>query len=134
MWSKVARLASPAPRKPATTELRADEPTFTRLFESLRTLLTSAPSEGSPDLLQTVKLQLGQLLAILKVEETSKEDGLLGPCIESALREGMLRVLVDLVEKDQPKGVRLELVKWFSRAVVELDEGFLAHSAVNKPL
>ncbi|GAA5950938.1 hypothetical protein JCM3765_004634 [Sporobolomyces pararoseus] len=134
MWSKVARLASPAPRKPSTTSLRADEETFTRLYESLRALLGSPTSERSPTLVQTVRLQLGQLLAILKVETVSKEDGLLGPCIEYALREGAFKHLVESVEKDEPKGVRLELVEWFSRAVVELDEGFLAHSAVNKPL
>ncbi|GAA5997296.1 hypothetical protein JCM5350_000984 [Sporobolomyces pararoseus] len=134
MWSKVARLASPAPRKPSTTSLRADEETFARLYESLRALLDIPPAERSPTLVQTVKLQLGQLLAILKVETVSKEDGLLGPCIEYALREGAFNHLVELVERDEPEGVRFELVEWFSRAVVELDERFLAHSAVNKPL
>ena len=134
MWSKVARLASPAPRKPSTTSLRADEETFARLYESLRALLGTPPAERSPTLVQTIKLQLGQLLAILKVETVSKADGLLGPCIEYALREGAFKHLVELVERDEPEGSRLELVEWFSRAVVELDERFLAHSAVNKPL
>ncbi|GAA5896400.1 uncharacterized protein JCM6883_006891 [Sporobolomyces salmoneus] len=134
MWSAVARLASPAPRKPSTNSIKANEPTFARLYESLRTLLGSPEADRSATLVQTARLQLGQLLAILKVETASKEDGLLGPCIEYALREGTFKSLVDLVEKDEPEGVRLELVEWFSRAVVELDEGFLAHTGVNKPL
>lgn len=134
MWSNLARLASPAPRRSSTTSLRADEPTFARLYDSLRTLLGTPRSEQPLTIVETAKVQLGQLLAILKVEATAKEDGILGPCIEYALREATFKTLVKLVEKDEPKGVRLELVRWFSRAVVELDEGFLAHSAVNKPL
>ncbi|GAA6022482.1 hypothetical protein JCM11491_001692 [Sporobolomyces phaffii] len=131
MWSKVARLASPAPRKPSTTVLRADAPSFARLYESTRDLLDSG---DSPALVQVVTLQLGQLLAILKVETVQTGDGLLGPCIEYALREGAFSEVVERVERDEPNGVRVAVVEWFTRAIVELDEGFLAHSAVNKPL
>lgn len=136
MWSAVARLASPAPRKASTSTqpLRADEQTFARLYDSLRALLGTADQDRPAALLEPVKQQLSQLLAILKVESVTKEDGWLGPCIEYALREGVFKVLVDLVQEDEPKGVRLELVEWFSRAIIELDEGFLAHSGVNKPL
>lgn len=135
MWSAVARLASPAPRKVSTTQpLRADEATFSRLYDSLKASLSTGGDERPPSILQTVKQQLAQLLAILKVESATKEDGWLGPCIEYALREGVFKILVELVQEDEPRGVRLGLVEWFSRAIVELDEGFLAHSAVNKPL
>ncbi|GAA5940265.1 uncharacterized protein JCM15063_002583 [Sporobolomyces koalae] len=137
MWSKVARLASPAPRRPSatTTHLRADEPSFIRLAESLRAQLSPSTDSRSSDLVQIVRAQLSQVLAILQVESVAKQDGAaLGPCLEYALKEGLFKTLVDLVEVDDPPGVRFELVEWFSRAIVELDEGFLAHGAVNKPL
>ncbi|GAA5846957.1 hypothetical protein JCM3766R1_004028 [Sporobolomyces carnicolor] len=138
MWSAVARLTSPAPRRSSTTAFRADEPTFVRLYDSLRATLLAAPTpataDASPVVVQNVRLELSQLLAILRVESAAKEDGMLGPCIDYALREATFRTLVELVEKDEPAGVRLELVRWFGRAIVELDEGFLAQNGVNKPL
>lgn len=131
-------MTSPAPRRSSTTAFRADEPTFVRLYDSLRATLLAAPTpattDASPVVVQNVRLELSQLLAILRVESAAKEDGMLGPCIDYALREATFGTLVELVEKDEPAGVRLELVRWFGRAIVELDEGFLAQNGVNKPL
>ncbi|GAA5889919.1 hypothetical protein JCM5296_003649 [Sporobolomyces johnsonii] len=134
MWSKVARLASPAPRKASATQTRADEPTFVRIYDQLRTLLASPTDARSPGAIATVSRLLAQLLAILRVEAAAAADESLGPCFEFALREAAFATLVELVEKDDPEGMRAELVRWYSKAIVDLDESFLAHSAVNKPL
>ncbi|GAA6061042.1 hypothetical protein JCM10212_004616 [Sporobolomyces blumeae] len=134
MWAKVTRLASPAPRKASSTPARADEPTFARIYEAVEGALASQAEQQASTDVDSVRRQLEQLLTILRVEAAGKEDGLLGPCVEYALRQGAFARLVELAQRDEPKGVRVTLVEWFSRAVVELDEGFLAHGGVNKPL
>ncbi|GAA5918806.1 hypothetical protein JCM1841_002746 [Sporobolomyces salmonicolor] len=134
MWSKVARLASPAPRKASATQTRADEPTFVRIYDQLRTVLAAPTDARSPGAIATVSRHLAQILAILKVEAAAATDASLGPCFEFALREAAFATLVELVAKDDPEGMRVELVRWYSKAIVDLDESFLAHSAVNKPL
>ncbi|GAA5892152.1 hypothetical protein JCM6882_005711 [Rhodosporidiobolus microsporus] len=139
MWAKVAKLASPAPRKPSssTSKPTADEPTFLRLVEQLSGLLDSPSGDGrSPvQTRENVARLLGELLRVLKAEQASAAaSSPLPPCLERLLLDNVLATLVGLVEKDEPQGVREELVRWYGRAIVELDEGWLSHSAVNKPL
>lgn len=76
---------------------------------------------------------LTQLLTLLATESASSAEPL-GPCLEFLLKHGVLSTLVKLVVQDEPLGVRCETIKWFGKAIVELDESFLVHSAVNKPL
>ena len=80
-----------------------------------------------------VARQLDYLLNLLSSETASAGEPL-GPCLELVLRQGVLSTLVKHASRDQPSGFRAEVTKWIGRAVVELDETFLTHGAVNKPL
>lgn len=57
----------------------------------------------------------------------------LGPCLEFLLKFEVLSILQKLTY-DNANGSRGELVSWFARAIAGLDESFLVHSAVHKPL
>ncbi|BGP44538.1 hypothetical protein JCM10450v2_000352 [Rhodotorula kratochvilovae] len=136
MWSKVAKLASPAPRKPSTPTAKPPSPGDTpRLFAQLEALLADAAAAGrAPEQTREgVARLLAQLLAALRAgasEVASAQP--LDEGTEHLLRENSLGTLVALVEKDS--GLREELVRWYGRAIVELDEAWLGHSAVNRPL
>jgi len=76
---------------------------------------------------------LAQLLGALKAGAAEAESaGVLPEGLEHLLREGSLGTLVDRVEHEA--ALREELVRWYGRAIIELDEGWLSHSAVNRPL
>ncbi|GAA6056768.1 hypothetical protein JCM3770_006123 [Rhodotorula araucariae] len=134
MWSKVAKLASPAARKPPSTPAPqppspADAP---RLFAELEAVLTAGAELAGPRRESVARL-LAQLLGALKAgasEVASAQP--LDEGTEHLLRENSLATLVGLVERDC--AVREELVRWYGRAIVDLDEAWLGHSAVNKPL
>lgn len=84
-----------------------------------------------------IQRHLGQLLSLLSAESSSpalSSPDSLGPCLEFLLKNGILATLVKLAAKDDPPGARAEVIRWYGRAIVELDESFLVHSAVSKPL
>lgn len=104
-----------------------------------KSTLNSAIIEGI-SLKQSNVIQLLQQLLELLSNETSStttyssSPGSLGPCLEFILKSGVLSTLSKLVLKDEPVGVRAEVIKWYGQAIVELDEMFLIHSAVSTPL
>ncbi|GAA5901591.1 hypothetical protein JCM8208_001550 [Rhodotorula glutinis] len=125
MWSRVAKLASPAPRKPAAPVV---PPLSTpQAVAQLVSLLASSPPPAAAASL------FDQLLDALKADSAQATTAdVLPEGIEHLLREGSLGTLVGLVEHDA--GLREEFVRWYGRAIIELDEGWLSHSAVNRPL
>ncbi|GAA5938569.1 hypothetical protein JCM10213_006969 [Rhodosporidiobolus nylandii] len=139
MWSKVAKLASPAPRRTASSTRpspSSDASAFVRLVEQLRTLLSSPAKDARPEQGQESAARLlGELLRTLKAEQGSASStSPLGTCTEHLLEEQVFDELVGLVADGEKQGAREELVKWYGRAIVDLEEGWLSHSAVNKPL
>lgn len=78
--------------------------------------------------------QLDQMLALLSYESSASTTEPLGTCLEHVLREGVLSTLVKHVSEDKVPDFRVEFTNWIGRAIVELDETFLTHGAVNKPL
>ncbi|GAA6035980.1 hypothetical protein JCM8097_005197 [Rhodosporidiobolus ruineniae] len=141
MWSKVAKLASPAPRKASSSASKpaADEAAFLRLVAQLKDSFSSATAQGEArtpaQARESTQRLLGELLRILKAEHGSAGGSStpVGACTEVLLRDGVLAELVELVERGQ-EDKREELVRWYGRAIVEMDEAWLCHSAVNKPL
>ncbi|GAA5997315.1 uncharacterized protein JCM10292_000173 [Rhodotorula paludigena] len=132
MWSKVAKLASPAPRRtPAPAQ--SPKPADTALiFSQLDAALAgSTPPRGPDETRELVARLLGQLLAALKTGSGGGV-GALDEGTEHLLQSNALSALVEQVEGDP--ALREELVRWYGRAVIELDEAWLSHGAVNKPL
>lgn len=137
MWSKVAKLASPAPRKPAA---RTDAPIATeQLFLRLRRVLdpddaAAAATASFSARAAEVERLLDALLQVLRTEARS-ETPPLGEELEHLLENNSLGSLVDLV-LDQSGGsaLRAVLLRWYAEAIDRLDGAWLSHSAVNKPL
>lgn len=157
--SWLARLASPGGRKPSTAgkAKAVEDPygAFVKAWTSLevsciRAMLAAprrrelkraralqatwtAPAEHAPATATNFARQLDQILWLLESESPAADEPL-GPCLEYLLKRGLLLSLVKYASKDEPAGIRCELIKWMGRAVVQLDEGFLTHAAVNQPL
>ncbi|GJN92200.1 hypothetical protein Rhopal_005230-T1 [Rhodotorula paludigena] len=132
MWSKVAKLASPAPRRtPAPAQ--SPKPADTALiFSQLDAALAgSTPPRGPDETRELVARLLVQLLAALKAGSGGAA-GALDEGTEHLLQSNALSALVEQVEGDP--ALREELVRWYARAVIELDEAWLSHGTVNKPL
>ncbi|BGO99214.1 hypothetical protein NBRC10513v2_000319 [Rhodotorula toruloides] len=133
MWSKVAKLASPAPRKtaPPRTPLTAEE-----VFHQLSNLSKDPSATTSPDgSRDEADRLLDALLRRLKAEEAEGNvSSRVGPSLEVILRDNPLVQLVELVKGDESSGVREALLRWYGRTATELDEAWLTHAAVNKPL
>lgn len=132
MWSKVAKLASPAPRKtaPPRTQLTAVD-----IFHQLSNLLGDSDATTSLDAVaEDAERLLGVLLKRLKAEEAEENGSSLGPSLEAILRDNPLAHLVERVKADGSSGVPEVLLRWYGRTVAELDEAWLTHAAVNKPL
>ncbi|BGP28588.1 hypothetical protein JCM10296v2_000324 [Rhodotorula toruloides] len=133
MWSKVAKLASPAPRKtaPPRTQLTAED-----IFHQLSNLSKDPSATTSPDAARDeADRLLDGLLRRLKAEEAQgNASSPVGPSLEVILRDNPLVQLVELVKGDELSGVREALLRWYGRTATELDEAWLTHAAVNKPL
>lgn len=133
MWSKVAKLASPAPRKtaPPRTQLTAEE-----VFHQLSNLLNDPSATTSPDAARDeAERLLSALLRQLKAEEAEGHaSSSVGPSLEVILRDNPLGQLVELAKGDELSNVREPLLRWYGRTATELDEAWLTHAAVNKPL
>ncbi|ORY73434.1 Retinoic acid induced 16-like protein-domain-containing protein [Leucosporidium creatinivorum] len=136
--SWLAKLASPGGRKVSSSPrakaaAREDPfPAFVKTWELLQATLTS-PDARLPLATSPIPRLLDQLLVHLSAGYSSASEPL-GPCLEHLLKNAVLSTLVKLAVQDDPAGVRCEVIKWFGRAIVDLDESFLVHSAVNKPL
>ncbi|KAG0664078.1 hypothetical protein C6P46_001939 [Rhodotorula mucilaginosa] len=136
MWSKVAKLASPAPRKPAA---RLDAPIpAEQLFHRLRRVLDpddAAAASSSSARAAEVERLLDALLQVLRAEEAQSETPPLGEALELLLENNSLGSLVDLVlDHGGDPALRAVLLRWYAEAIDRLDAAWLSHSAVNKPL
>lgn len=131
MWSKVAKLASAAPRKPAA---RLDTPLpAEQLFVNLRRVLDPDDAASSARASEVERL-LDALLQVLKVEARS-ETPPLGEALEILLENNSLGSLVDLVlDHGGDPALRVLLLRWYAEAIDQLNGAWLSHSAVNKPL
>lgn len=133
MWSKVAKLASPAPRKtaPPRTQLTPED-----IFHQLSNLSKDPSATTSPDgARDEADRLLNALLRRLKAEEAEGNvSSPVGPSLEVILRDNPLFQLVELVKGDGSSAVREALLRWYGRTATELDEAWLTHAAVNKPL
>lgn len=143
MWSRVAKLASPAPRKLATrldAPLRVDQ-----LFGSLRRVLgegaRDAGSGGGGDgdglaRVAEVERLLDSVLHALQLEAQSEgaPPAPLGEALESILESDSLGHAVDLVLASGDPALRPVLLRWYAEAIDSLDGTWLTHAAIHKPL
>lgn len=150
MWDSLARLASPRAATKRNGKQEERIVSFTRAWESLNVsqsfpsvfsdpaeLFISQNALVSPETDQSlVPALLDQLLALLIAESSSNPLAMttdaLGPCLEFLLKNEVLHILVKLTHNST--GARGDLVRWFASAISGLEESFLVHSAVHKPL
>lgn len=92
-------------------------------------------SEARPPLRESpIPRLLAQLLSLVASESSSASEPL-GPCLEYLLKNDVLATLVQLSSApNQADWVRGEVVAWYGDAVSQLEESFLIHGAVSKPL
>ncbi|SCZ90550.1 BZ3500_MvSof-1268-A1-R1_Chr1-3g02059 [Microbotryum saponariae] len=115
---------------------------FVRTWESIKASLGLPPAQRASTLCNDLIYALDHLLHLLKSEQTLLQSSTrtgdppaLGPCLEHLLKHAILASLVKLVlDGQQPRVVRTRFIEWVNRVIHQLEEGFLIHGAVNKPL
>jgi hypothetical protein len=95
--------------------------------ERTRNLTRTAAATDLPGRLQT-------LLDALVFEANRSEEGATPPVLEYLLKHDVLANLVRLSLPDLPRGIKGEVIRLFSNLLVLLDERFVVHNAVHKPL
>lgn len=60
------------------------------------------------------------MLAMLIDEETDAEG--MGPCMEFMLGQNILRTAVSLAQGDFPKGIRAEILKFFTKLLTDISQ------------
>eukprot|EP00041_Stephanoeca_diplocostata_P034472 m.1178808 g.1178808 ORF g.1178808 m.1178808 type:complete len:150 (-) comp24528_c1_seq2:4282-4731(-) len=60
------------------------------------------------------------MLAML-IDEESDSDGM-GPCMEFMLGQNILRTAVSLAQGDFPKGIRAEILKFFTKLLTDISQ------------
>lgn len=129
MWAKVAKLASPAPRKPSAA---SEPPNADRLFSQLRRVLADDNANAARDVADEVARLLHDLHDALRQEQQSGAP--LGPVLEFILENDALDQLVCLVLQPERGPFRSRLLEWYADAIDGLEGSWLEHAAVNKPL
>lgn len=82
-----------------------------------------------------IPVRLKNMVDLLVDEESRLDDatGTTGVCMEYLLKHNVLGKLVNLAEKDQPKGLTGETIRTFAGMINLLDDRFLVHNSVHKP-
>jgi hypothetical protein len=105
----------------------------------LRQNTLSSPEERARSLTRPVSAtelpsRLQTLLDTLVFESNRSEEGTTPPVLEYLLKHDVLANLVRLCLPDLPRGIKGEVIRLFSNLLVLLDERFIVHNAVHKPL
>eukprot|EP00041_Stephanoeca_diplocostata_P034473 m.1178825 g.1178825 ORF g.1178825 m.1178825 type:complete len:779 (-) comp24528_c1_seq3:1892-4228(-) len=72
------------------------------------------------------------MLAML-IDEESDSDGM-GPCMEFMLGQNILRTAVSLAQGDFPKGIRAEILKFFTKLLTDISQTLIPHQNVYGPM
>jgi len=97
----------------------------------------STPEKRNVPIQQTeIPARLKNLIDLLVEEESRLEDatGTTGVCMEYLFKNNILAKLVNSAEGDQPRGIMGETIRSMASMINLLDDRFLVHNAVHKPV
>ncbi|KZS89926.1 hypothetical protein SISNIDRAFT_458240 [Sistotremastrum niveocremeum HHB9708] len=132
-FSQFLRSAGPSSPKPTPDQhLAAFHNSWTT---TKNTLLYPDERQLSRGIQSTdVPAHLKSMTDTLVWESTRSKEGTTGACLEYLLKNDVLGTLVKLSEADRPSGIQAEVLRSVSSMVVLLDEQFLVHTAVHRPV
>ncbi|KAH8923993.1 hypothetical protein BT69DRAFT_1280959 [Atractiella rhizophila] len=134
-------------QKDSGKEIRPEErlERFEKAWNSCKAILENESLSSVPSMVVSLEANLTTLINILITESMTVpispdpsfhgEPLILGPCLEYTFRQSIPTNLVRLCLADRPKGSKAAAVRFFARAVSEVDdERFLVHDKVHRPL
>ncbi|XP_032808222.1 FHF complex subunit HOOK interacting protein 2A isoform X2 [Petromyzon marinus] len=81
-----------------------------------------------------IPAHLEQMVSILAEEETERETGETGPCMEYLLQHKILETLFTLSRADCPPGMKQQVLIFFSKLLGRIQQPILPHINVHRPV
>ncbi|KAF9123369.1 Guanosine-diphosphatase [Mortierella sp. 14UC] len=132
-WNKLKKTIMTTPKAQPSSALQLTR--FNNGWLAIQTAISTAEKRNMSIQQTDIPVRLKNMVDLLVDEESRLDDatGTTGVCMEYLLKHNVLGKLVNLAEKDQPKGLAGETIRTFAGMINLLDDRFLVHNSVHKP-
>ncbi|KAG0320830.1 hypothetical protein BGZ97_012719 [Linnemannia gamsii] len=132
-WNKLKKTIMTTPKAQPSSALQLTR--FNNGWLAIQTAISTAEKRNVSIQQTDIPVRLKNMVDLLVDEESRLDDatGTTGVCMEYLLKHNVLGKLVNLAEKDQPKGLTGETIRTFAGMINLLDDRFLVHNSVHKP-
>ncbi|KAK3844126.1 MAG: Retinoic acid induced 16-like protein-domain-containing protein [Linnemannia gamsii] len=132
-WNKLKKTIMTTPKAQPSSALQLTR--FNNGWLAIQTAISSAEKRNVSIQQTDIPGRLKNMVDLLVDEESRLDDatGTTGVCMEYLLKHNVLGKLVNLAEKDQPKGLTGETIRTFAAMINLLNDRFLVHNSVHKP-
>ncbi|KAG0285407.1 hypothetical protein BGZ96_010343 [Linnemannia gamsii] len=132
-WNKLKKTIMTTPKAQPSSALQLTR--FNNGWLAIQTAISTAEKRNVSIQQTDISVRLKNMVDLLVDEESRLDDatGTTGVCMEYLLKHNVLGKLVNLAEKDQPKGLTGETIRTFAGMINLLDDRFLVHNSVHKP-
>ncbi|KAF9911150.1 hypothetical protein EC991_004704 [Linnemannia zychae] len=132
-WNKLKKTIMTTPKAQPSSALQLTR--FNNGWLAIQTAISTAEKRDVSIQQTDIPARLKNMVDLLVDEESRLDDatGTTGVCMEYLLKHNVLGKLVNLAEKDQPKGLTGETIRTFAGMINLLDDRFLVHNSVHKP-
>ncbi|KAF9543396.1 hypothetical protein EC957_000907 [Mortierella hygrophila] len=132
-WNKLKKTIMTTPKAPPSSAMQLTR--FNNGWLAIQTAISTAEKRNLSIQQTDIPVRLKNMVDLLVDEESRLDDakGTTGVCMEYLLKHHVLGKLVNLAEKDQPKGLTGETIRTFAGMINLLDDQFLVHNSVHKP-
>ncbi|KAH7053872.1 Retinoic acid induced 16-like protein-domain-containing protein [Linnemannia elongata] len=133
-WNKLKKTIMTTPKAQPSSALQLTR--FNNGWLAIQTAISTAEKRNVSIQQTDIPVRLKNMVDLLVDEESRLDDatGTTGVCMEYLLKHNVLGKLVNLAEKDQPKGLTGETIRTFAGMINLLDDRFLVHNSVHKPI
>ncbi|KAG0274150.1 hypothetical protein BGZ95_010058 [Linnemannia exigua] len=132
-WNKLKKTIMTTPKAQPSSALQLTR--FNNGWLAIQTAISTAEKRNVSIQQTDIPGRLKNMVDLLVDEESRLDDatGTTGVCMEYLLKHNVLGKLVNLAEKDQPKGLTGETIRTFAGMINLLNDRFLVHNSVHKP-
>ncbi|GJJ69078.1 hypothetical protein EMPS_01424 [Entomortierella parvispora] len=133
-WNKLKKTIMTAPKEPPNSAVQLAR--FNANWLTIQKAVSTLEKRNVPIQQTEIPARLKNLIDLLVEEESRLEDatGTTGVCMEYLFKNNILTKLVNSAEGDQPRGIMGETIRSMASMINLLDDRFLVHNAVHKPV
>ncbi|KAG0056218.1 hypothetical protein BGZ83_005950 [Gryganskiella cystojenkinii] len=133
-WNKLKKTIIPNPKEPPSSAFQLSR--FNTCWLAIQKALSTLEKRNVFIQQTEIPARLKTMIDLLVDEESRLEDatGTTGVCMEYLLKNNILTKLVHSAEGDNPRGIMGETIRSMASMINLLDDRFLVHNAVHKPI